>query len=168
LPETWSYGLRNPWRFSFDRATGDLYIADVGQNQFEEVDVAPASGGSGRGTNYGWNVMEGSHCLFGTGCNQVGLVLPVFEYAHNQGCSITGGYVYRGTAIPDLQGVYFFGDYCQGWVRSFRYVAGAAIELTDWAALRPGGPLTSFGEDAAGELYVISSNGGVFKVIPDS
>ena len=168
LPETWSYGLRNPWRFSFDRATGDLYIADVGQNQFEEVDVAPASGGSGRGTNYGWNVMEGSHCLFGTGCNQVGLVLPVFEYAHNQGCSITGGYVYRGTAIPDLQGVYFFGDYCQGWVRSFRYVAGAAIELTDWAALRPGGPLTSFAEDAAGELYVISSNGGVFKVIPDS
>ena len=166
LPEIWSYGLRNPWRFSFDRATGDLYIADVGQNQTEEVDVAPAAGGSGRGANYGWNIMEGSHCLIGE-CNQAGLVLPNFEYDHDQGCSITGGYVYRGAAIPALQGVYFFGDYCQGWVRSFRYVSGSSIELTDWAVLRPGGPLTSFGEDAAGELYVISANGAVFKVVPD-
>jgi glucose/arabinose dehydrogenase len=167
LPEIWSYGLRNPWRFSFDRATGDLYIADVGQNQTEEVDVAPAAGGSGRGANYGWNIMEGSHCLKGAECNQAGLVLPNFEYDHDQGCSITGGYVYRGAAIPDLQGVYFFGDYCQGWVRGFRYVSGSPIELTDWAVLRPGGPLTSFGEDAAGELYVIGSNGSVFKVVPD-
>ena len=166
LPEIWSYGLRNPWRFSFDRATGDLYIADVGQNQTEEVDVAPAAGGSGRGANYGWNIMEGSHCLIGE-CNQAGLVLPNFEYDHDQGCSITGGYVYRGAAIPALQGVYFFGDYCQGWVRSFRYVSGSSIELTDWAVLRPGGPLTSFGEDAAGELYVISANGSVFKVVTD-
>jgi glucose/arabinose dehydrogenase len=167
LPEIWSYGLRNPWRFSFDRATGDLYIADVGQNRVEEVDIAAASAGSGKGANYGWSIMEGSECLSGSTCDQTGLVLPDFEYDHGQGCSITGGYVYRGPALPDLQGVYFFGDYCQGWVRSFRFVDGAAIELTDWPALRPGGPLTSFGEDAAGELYVISSGGGVFKVVPD-
>lgn len=166
-PEIWSYGLRNPWRFSFDRATGDLYIADVGQNRIEEVDIAPANAGAGKGANYGWNIMEGSGCLSGGVCDQTGLVLPVFEYDHGQGCSITGGYVYRGAALPDLQGVYFFGDYCQGWVRSFRYADGSAIELTDWPALRPGGPLTSFGEDAAGELYVISANGGVFKVVPD-
>jgi glucose/arabinose dehydrogenase len=166
LPEIWSYGLRNPWRFSFDRATGDLYIADVGQNQFEEVDVASAADGAGRGTNYGWNVMEGSHCLTGDQCDQTGLTLPAFEYDHGQGCSITGGYVYRGAAIPQLQGVYFFSDYCQGWVRSFRYSGGAVTELTDWPTLRPGGQITSFGEDNAGELYVVAT-GGVYKVVPD-
>jgi glucose/arabinose dehydrogenase len=166
LPEIWSYGLRNPWRFSFDRATGDLYIADVGQNQLEEVDIAPASSGYGKGANYGWNIMEGSRCLGGAECDQTGLILPDFEYGHDQGCSITGGYVYRGSAIPNLQGLYFFGDFCQGWVRSFRYAAGEAIELTDWPTLRPGGAITSFGEDAAGELYVVGP-GGVFKVVPD-
>ena len=167
LPEIWSYGLRNPWRFSFDRATGDLYIADVGQNRTEEVDIGPANAGSGKGANYGWSIMEGSRCLSGSTCDQTGLVLPVFEYDHDEGCSITGGYVYRGPTLPALQGVYFYGDYCEGWVRSFRYVDGAAIEVTDWPALKPGGQLTSFGEDAAGELYVISSGGGVFKVVPD-
>jgi len=166
-PEIWGYGLRNPWRFSFDRATGDLYIADVGQNQFEEVDVASAAGGAGRGTNYGWSVMEGSHCLTGDQCDQTGLTLPAFEYDHGQGCSITGGYVYRGAAIPQLQGVYFFGDFCQGWVRSFRYSVEGATELTDWPTLRPGGQITSFGEDSAGELYVVTGNGGVYKVVPD-
>lgn len=167
-PEIWSFGLRNPWRFSFDRATGDLYIADVGQNRFEEVDVAPATEGSGRGANYGWNIMEGFQCLSGEACDQNGLTLPVFEYSHAQGCSITGGYVYRGSAVANLQGLYFFADYCEGWVRSFRYASGTALELTDWPTLRPGGPITSFGEDAAGELYVLSSSGGVFKVVPDS
>jgi glucose/arabinose dehydrogenase len=166
LPEIWSYGLRNPWRFSFDRATGDLYIADVGQERIEEVDVAPAGSGNGRGANYGWNIMEGSRCLRGDDCNQTGLTLPTFEYDHHEGCTIIGGYVYRGSAIPALQGLYFFGDFCQGWVRSFRYAAGEAIELTDWSALRPGGAITSFGEDAAGELYVLGPN-GVFKVVPD-
>jgi glucose/arabinose dehydrogenase len=165
-PEVWSYGLRNPWRFSFDRATGDLYIADVGQNQYEEVDVAPASAGNGKGLNYGWNIMEGAHCLNGGTCDTVGLVPPDFEYAHDQGCSITGGYVYRGAAIPALQGLYFFADYCQGWVRSFRYQEGQATELTDWPTLRPGGSITSFGEDGAGELYVIVQSGSVFKFIP--
>jgi glucose/arabinose dehydrogenase len=166
-PENWSYGLRNPWRFSFDRATGDLYIADVGQNQFEEVDVAPASTGSAKGVNYGWNIMEGAHCLNGGSCDQTGLTPPTFEYDHSQGCSITGGYVYRGSAIPALQGLYLFGDYCSGWVRSFRYQAGAAAELTDWPTLRPGGAITSFGEDAAGELYVLVQGGSVFKIVPE-
>jgi glucose/arabinose dehydrogenase len=165
-PEVWSYGLRNPWRFSFDRATGDLYIADVGQAQYEEVDVAPAAAGSGKGVNYGWNIMEGAHCLSGT-CDQTGLTPPAFEYNHSQGCSISGGYVYRGSAIPDLQGIYFFGDFCQGWVRSFRHQADGIIELTDWPRLRPGGSITSFGEDAAGELYVMVAEGRVFKFIPD-
>ena len=115
-PEVWSYGLRNPWRFSFDRTTGDLYIGDVGQNSFEEVDVAPAAAGSGKGLNFGWNIMEGTHCYNASTCNQSGLTLPVLEYAHSEGCSVTGGYVYRGSVIPALQGLYFFGDYCQGSV----------------------------------------------------
>jgi glucose/arabinose dehydrogenase len=165
-PEVWSYGLRNPWRFSFDRATGDLYIADVGQERFEEVDVALESAGSGRGLNYGWNIMEGAHCLTGNQCDQTGLTLPDFEYNHDQGCSITGGYVYRGAAIPSLQGVYFFGDFCRGWVRSFRYSSGTILELTDWPTLRPGGAVLSFGEDAVGELYVLGG-GGVHKVVSD-
>jgi glucose/arabinose dehydrogenase len=166
-PEVWSYGLRNPWRFSFDRTTGDLYIADVGESMVEEIDVAPATEGGGRGINYGWNRMEGSRCFGTSQCDQIGLALPTFEYSHNQGCSITGGYVYRGSAIPALQGVYFFGDYCQGWVRSLRYTGGVATEVTDWPTLRPGGLVTSFGEDAAGEVYVIAANGAVFKIIPD-
>jgi glucose/arabinose dehydrogenase len=166
-PEIWSYGLRNPWRFSFDRANGDLYIADVGQDRFEEVDVAPSAGGSARGTNFGWNIMEGAHCLSGTSCDQTGLTLPAFEYSHSQGCSITGGYVYRGSAIPELQGIYFYGDFCGGWVRSFRYAGDKVTELTDWPTLRPGSSVLSFGEDNAGELYVLSSSGEVFKIIPD-
>ncbi len=165
-PEVWSYGLRNPWRFSFDRTTGDLYIADVGQDRYEEIDVAPGGASPGKGINYGWNIMEGVHCLSGEQCDQTGLTLPAFEYGHDQGCSISGGYVYRGSAIPALQGLYFFGDYCQGWVRSIRYTGGEATELTDWPTLKPGGSVLSFGEDAAGELYVLSSSGGVFKLIP--
>jgi glucose/arabinose dehydrogenase len=165
--EVWSYGLRNPWRFSFDRATGDLYIADVGQDQYEEVNVAPSANGSGKGVNFGWNIMEGAHCLNGAQCDQSGLTLPDLEYSHTEGCSITGGYVYRGSVLPDLQGLYFYGDFCQGWVRSLRYLSGQAIEVTDWPRLRPGGSVLSFGEDAAGELYVLSSSGSVFKLIPD-
>jgi glucose/arabinose dehydrogenase len=165
-PEVWSYGLRNPWRFSFDRLTQDLYIADVGQDQFEEIDVAPSSAGRGKGVNYGWSIMEGPQCLQ-LQCDQTGLTLPVFSYSHSEGCSITGGYVYRGAAIPALQGQYFYGDYCRGWVRSIRYADGAAGELTDWPTLRPGGSVTSFGEDGAGELYVLVAEGGVFQIVPD-
>jgi glucose/arabinose dehydrogenase len=165
-PEIWSYGLRNPWRFSFDRGTGDLYIADVGEGRFEEVDISPAAGGAGKGANYGWSRMEGNHCFPSGQCDQVGLTSPAYEYSHSNGCSITGGYVYRGSAIPALQGLYFFADYCQGWVRSFRYTGGAATELTEWQALLPGGFITSFGEDAAGELYLMIQSGRVFKIVP--
>ncbi len=110
-PEIWALGLRNPWRFSFDPDGGDLYIGDVGQGSWEEIDRQPAD--SAGGENYGWNVMEGRHC-FGGDCDQTGYVKPIAEYSHDLGCSVTGGYVYRGTAQPELQGVYVFGDYCSG------------------------------------------------------
>jgi glucose/arabinose dehydrogenase len=164
-PEVWSYGLRNPWRFSFDRANGDLYIADVGQNNLEEVDVAPAASGGGKGVNYGWNIMEGNQCYGGGQCDQTGLTSPTFEYTHAEGCSIIGGYVYRGSAVPALQGLYFYGDFCQRWVHSFRYQDGTATEVTNWPALRTTSSLTSFGEDAAGELYVLESGGRVSKIV---
>ena len=165
-PEVWSYGLRNPWRFSFDRVTGDLYVGDVGQSAWEEVDVSPAADGAGKATNFGWNIMEGKHCYAASSCDQSGLTLPVLEYGHGQGCSVTGGYVYRGTAIPAIQGYYFYGDYCGGWVRSFRYQSGEAVDAFQWPTLAPGGSITSFGEDAAGELYVTSADGRVFRIIP--
>jgi glucose/arabinose dehydrogenase len=164
-PEIWSYGLRNPWRFSFDRASGDLYIGDVGQSAWEEIDVSPASEGGGKGINFGWNVMEGKHCYSTSSCNQAGLALPVLEYDHGQGCSITGGHVYRGAAIPEIQGHYFYGDYCGGWVRSIRIDADTITQHYQWPALAPGGSITSFGEDAAGELYVVSAGGQVFRIV---
>src|SRR6185295_15178485 len=123
-PEIWSFGLRNPWRFTFDPATGDLYIADVGQNAWEEVDVATAAQGAGRGANFGWSAMEGLHCFKVTPCDPGLFTLPVLEYSHADGCSVSGGFVYRGAAIPDLQGHYFYADYCSGWVRSFRLQEG--------------------------------------------
>ncbi len=166
LPEIWSLGLRNPWRFSFDRATGDLYIGDVGQNQWEEVDYTPAAEGAGRGVNYGWDLMEGLHCVESADCDRTSLALPVLEYDHGTGCSITGGYVYRGAAIPDLQGHYFYGDFCDGFVRSLRVEAGAVVDELDWPTLRPGGTVVSFGEDAAGELYVLTGEGRVSKIVP--
>ncbi|HJP57756.1 MAG TPA: PQQ-dependent sugar dehydrogenase [Gemmatimonadales bacterium] len=163
-PEVFSIGLRNPWRFSFDRAGGDLYIADVGQNEREEVDVSTAASGGGRGLNYGWNRMEGTAC-YQSGCTRGGLTLPVTEYTHADGCSITGGYVYRGQALPALAGTYFYGDFCSGWVRSFRYAGGRATDPREWPMLKPGGQITSFGEDAAGELYLTVAEGKVFKVV---
>jgi glucose/arabinose dehydrogenase len=165
-PEIWSYGLRNPWRFSFDRATGDLYIADVGESRWEEVNYASAADGAGRGVNYGWSRMEGRHCFGTEQCDQAGLTLPVLEYGRSNGCSVIGGYVYRGAAIPALRGSYFYADYCRGWVRSVRMQAGMAVEETDWPTLRPGGLVTSLGEDAAGELYLLTEQGGVFKIVP--
>jgi glucose/arabinose dehydrogenase len=165
-PEIWSYGLRNPWRFSFDRGTGDFYISDVGQGEREEVNYSSAAEGAGRGLNYGWSVMEGSRCVRGAGCDQTGLTLPTVEYDHSEGCSVTGGYVYRGTAMPALHGNYFYADYCAGWVRSFKIQGGLVTEETDWPALEPGGQITSFGEDAQGELYLLTEQGGVFKIVP--
>ena len=165
-PELWNYGLRNPWRFSFDHQTGDLYIADVGQGAHEEVNVSPAAQGSGKGLNYGWNIMEGLFCFNpAANCNSSGLTLPVLDYHHSNGCSITGGYVYRGSAIPGIRGTYFYSDYCSGWVRSFVYQNGQAAQQTDWVSLRPGGNVTSFGEDTQGELYILTAQGGVYRII---
>ena len=167
--QVWSLGLRNPWRFSFDRITGDLYIGDVGQGAREEIDVAIAPN-AGRQANYGWRLMEGSLCFNpSSNCNSGGLTLPVFDYPHlNGACSVTGGYVYRGSVKPDLRGTYFYADFCAGFVKSFRYQNGQPTEQTEWPLLSPpGGFVTSFGEDAAGELYVMTQGGGLFKFIPN-
>ncbi len=165
-PEVWSYGLRNPWRIAFDPATGDLYIADVGQQEWEEVNVSPSAEGAGKGLNFGWNVMEGPECFLDSSCDQGAFELPVLSYSHSDGCSITGGFVYRGAAIPALQGHYFYSDYCQGWVRSFRFENGSAVDQFQWPTLAPGSNVPGFGRDAAGELYVMSTAGVVFKIVP--
>jgi glucose/arabinose dehydrogenase len=164
-PEIWSYGLRNPWRFSFDRANGDLYIGDVGQGDVEEVDVATTAGGRGRGLNFGWNTMEGDRCFNpSSGCVTTGLTMPEVTYDHGEGCSITGGYVYRGSAIPWLVGTYFYADYCVGFVRSFRYVSGSPTEASSWPSLSVVNP-TSFGQDADGELYLCARGGTIYKIV---
>jgi glucose/arabinose dehydrogenase len=152
VAETWAYGLRNPWRFSFDRETGDLYIGDVGQGQWEEIDFQPA--GSPGGQNYGWRIMEGLHCFNpSTNCNQMGLTLPIHEYSHSQGnCSVTGGYVYRGSQIPGLVGTYIFGDYCTGTIWGLKRNASGVWERT--VLLDTNLNISSFGEDEAGEVYV--------------
>jgi glucose/arabinose dehydrogenase len=168
LAEIWAYGLRNPYRFSFDRSTGDLYIGDVGQNRVEEIDVHV--GGQPGGQNYGWNRTEGSQCYSpASGCDRSGITFPVYEYGHDQGCAVTGGVVYRGCRMPDLAGTYFFGDYCSGFVRSFRVVNGQASDLRDWSAGLSGiGSVTSFGTDADGEVYVVDYDGEVYRLEPVS
>ncbi len=157
--EIWAWGLRNPWRFSFDRSTGDLYIGDVGQNSYEEIDFQPAT--SAGGENYGWAIMEGAHCYPSDPCDSTDLVLPVAEYDHSLGCSVTGGVVYRGPA-PDLQGIYFYGDYCSG------RIWGLVQEGGGWSTqvlTNTGLSITSFGEDEAGNVYVIDFwNGDVYQV----
>jgi glucose/arabinose dehydrogenase len=167
--QVWSLGLRNPWRFSFDRQTGDIYIGDVGQNAREEINVSPAPN-AGRGLNYGWRLMEGFLCFNPiSNCNSGGLTLPEIDYPHLSGaCSVTGGYVYRGSALPARNGTYFYADYCAGFVRSFRYLNGQPTEQTEWPLLSPpGSQVTSFGEDTDGELYVMTQGGGLFKFIPN-
>lgn len=161
-PEIWNYGLRNPWRVDFDPATGDLYVADVGQGRWEEVSVSPAGG---RGVNYGWNIMEGPECVI-DGCDQSGLEPPVVWYSHAEGCSITGGFVYRGAAIPALRGHYFYSDFCTGFVRSFRLESGAAVDQYQWPTLAPGGSVPGFGRDAQGELYLLTAAGVVYRIVP--
>ena len=161
--EIWAKGLRNPWRYAFDATTGLLYIADVGQDAREEVDVVPASQA---GINYGWSIMEGLSCYNASSCTQTGLTLPVIDYTHTNGaCSITGGYVYRGSAIPGIRGHYFYSDYCAGFLHSFRYENGVAVDQKDWALSL--GNVTSFGVDFAGELYVLSGS-SVLKVAQGS
>jgi glucose/arabinose dehydrogenase len=160
-PEIWALGLRNPWRFSFDRATGDLYIADVGQNSFEEVDVQEASGGGGQ--NYGWNIREGLSCFQSAACAQSGLTPPVHVYDHSQGeCSITGGFVYRGQEIPALRGVYVYGDFCSGRIWGLRQADGI---WENKLLLESKLALSTFGEDEAGNLYVADLSGGsIYKI----
>lgn len=168
-PEIWAYGLRNPWRFSFDRASGDIYIADVGQSTLEEVNVASRDAA---GLNYGWKIAEGKQCRGGgKGCDMTGLTAPVHDYGRSDGQSITGGYVYRGECMPDVQGMYFFGDFASARIWTFEYKGeGAITNHSDRSSsIDPTNAingLTSFGEDAFGELYVISRDGKIFKLIP--
>jgi glucose/arabinose dehydrogenase len=173
--EIWALGLRNPYRWSFDRQTDDLWIADVGQNCWEEINFTPAS--STGGENYGWDVMEGLHCFNEANhfdCVQgpcgTGLVDPVVEYGHGPECSVTGGYVYRGSQIPAIQGLYFFADYCSDQVHSVAFEGATMVDSTNWtAALDPPNAainsVSGFGEDADGELYIVDLGGEVFKII---
>jgi glucose/arabinose dehydrogenase len=156
--EIWAKGLRNPWRYAFDAPTGLLYIADVGQGAREEVNVVPATQA---GVNYGWSIMEGAICYNASTCNQTGLTLPIIDYTHAAGCSITGGYVYRGSAIPGIRGHYLYSDYCTGFLRSFRYENGVAVDVKDWGLTMS--LVSSFGVDFGGELYVMSGN-SILKV----
>lgn len=183
--EVWAYGLRNPWRWSFDRLTGDLYIADVGQNNWEEINYQAAA--STGGENYGWDVFEANVCFEPTPPDTMcpspptGFTFPVLQYSHSQGCSITGGYVYRGCAMPDLSGTYFYSDICTAFIRTFQGVSGgvAQNQQNRTADLAPGGGLSiggvsSFGEDARGELYIVDYGGGangdgeIYRIIPES
>ena len=162
-PEVWAYGLRNPWRFSFDPATGRLWVADVGQDRFEEIDLVQ------KGGNYGWNRMEGRHC-FSAGsaaCDPSAFNPPLFEYDHaSGGCSVTGGFVYQGAALPRLRGAYVYGDYCSGQIRALRYDGARVTDqglLAD-TELR----ISAFGQDSAGSIFVLdhSDSGGVFRLTP--
>ncbi|MCB1182525.1 PQQ-dependent sugar dehydrogenase [bacterium] len=169
----WTYGLRNPWCFSFDSGTGDLYIADVGQGQWEEVDIVPA--GTAGGRNFGWRVTEGTHCYNpSSGCDATGHTLPVYEYSHGGSpfrCSISGGYVYRGAEIPDLQGTYFFSDFCSNQIWTMRWtLSGGLSPVSDCSDdLTPTGGyggVSGFGRDGLGELYILDhGNGAVYRIV---
>ncbi len=152
--EVWAYGIRNPWRFSFDGKTGDLWVGDVGQNAREEVNIVYP------GVNYGWNVMEGSECFGAASCNQDNLRAPVAEYGHSLGCSITGGYVYRGQRVRELEGVYLYADFCSGRIWGLRH-DGAAVTAQAELVKAPF-QISSFGEDAEGEVYVVGFDGGIY------
>ena len=165
LPEIWAYGLRNPWRFTFDKDTGDLWIADVGQGKYEEIDFSAASNGNdaAKGANFGWNRFEGNHDYQGGG-SHAGFVFPVFEYTHSEGCSVTGGYRYRGSALPGMQGAYVFADYCNNTIRVLSLTGGTAKQIAS-VKVDPQ-PIVSFGQDAKGELYALSFDGAVSKLVP--
>jgi glucose/arabinose dehydrogenase len=161
-PEVWLYGARNPWRFSFDAETDDLWVADVGQNEWEEIDLLPAADGGGKGANLGWDRMEGTHSFEGDEPDDD--VLPVYEYSHDDGCSVTGGVVYRGSAVPELAGAYLFSDFCQGTLRAIRVAGG---ELADERVFdAETSSASSFGVDAAGDVYVASLEGPIYRIDP--
>ena len=160
--EIWALGLRNPWRFAFDRFSGLLYIADVGQDRWEEINVVPMSIA---GVNYGWKIMEGASCYGTSNCNQSGLQRPAVSYSHeNSTCSVIGGFVYRGQKIPEIKGQYFYSDYCNSWLRSFGFADGKVTDRHEWPIGKLGS-ITSFGEDAQGELYICTSSGRVYRII---
>jgi glucose/arabinose dehydrogenase len=158
--EIWALGLRNPWRFCFDPASGLLIIADVGQNEWEEIDAVPARVGR---WNFGWNRMEGRH-VFRASAQTSGLTAPVDEYGHDRGCSVIGGFVYRGHELPALDGLYFYSDYCDGRLRAERIENLHVTERAEWN-LHLSGSVSSFGLDAAGELYVTTLDGHVYKIV---
>jgi glucose/arabinose dehydrogenase len=160
-PEIWANGLRNPWRFSFDSLNGDLYIADVGENKWEEVNYLPA--GSPPGTNFGWNYFEGNEPYRNDAPSEHSMVYPVWTYDHQVGCSITGGYVYRGESLPEWFGVYIYGDYCTGniWGLLQNPDGGWENRLTFTIPAY----ITSFGLDQAGEIYIVSITGKIFKLV---
>jgi glucose/arabinose dehydrogenase len=158
--EIWAKGLRNPWRYAFDPPTGMLYIADVGQGLHEEVNAVVATRA---GLNYGWNVWEGLSCYNASTCSSTGYEPPILDYGHGPACSITGGYVYRGNDIPAIRGHYFYSDFCAGFLRSFRYENGAAVDQKDWGL--PSSNVVSFGKDFDGELYIIAGD-DILKIAP--
>lgn len=172
-PEMWAWGLRNPWRFSWDRASRDLWVADVGGNEREEIDFLPVvQGGAGRAANLGWNLMEGT-LQTGDEPPPKGYIPPIFDYDHSNGeCAVVGGYVYRGKAIPSLAGIYVFADYCNGELRGLLRKADNTVDEAGFGINAPGGPLeaggavTTFGEDNDGELFVLAASGGIYKIVP--
>ena len=162
-PEIWAYGLRNPWRFSFDRETGDLLIGDVGQNRYEEATLIPVGEG---GANLGWDILEGPECYEADDCDLSGTLMPFFFYPTSEGgCAVTGGYVYRGEAIPELSGAYLAADFCSGFV--WAVGPGEDGSATVSEPIETGMAISSFTEDASGELYLIDLNGAVFKIVPN-
>jgi glucose/arabinose dehydrogenase len=166
-PEVWTWGLRNPWRFSWDRDTKDLWIADVGQNSYEEINfLAHENGGAGRGANLGWSLMEGTHPYEGATPPEDD-VLPIFDYDRANGeCSVTGGYLYRGARLPSLAGVYLYADYCKDDIRGLLRKPDGSIEEASLGITVPGGAITTFGQDADGELFVASQTGSVYRLVP--
>ncbi len=161
-PEVWAYGLRNPWRIWIDHETRLMYIGDVGQADWEEIDVISIDDA---GANFGWIYLEGSMCFRAPECRDVPTVLPVLEYSHAEGCSVTGGVVYRGEAIPELDGTYFYADWCRGWMRSFRYDDGEVVDEREWDELEPG-QVNTFGVDGSGEMYIGNWSGQLLKLVP--
>jgi glucose/arabinose dehydrogenase len=159
-PEIWVYGLRNPWRFSFDRQTGDFYIGDVGQNVWEEIDFLPAGTG---GVNFGWNYFEGNHAFVGNPPDGLAAVFPVAEYRHEGSCSVTGGYVYRGAQLPAWNGVYLYADFCSGEI--FGLLQGSDGQWQNQSLFGTGQQITSFGQDESGELYFVGRGGNVFQLV---
>ena len=163
-PEVWAYGFRNPWRLAIDPLTGLVFVSDVGHFSWEEINITTLDQS---GLNYGWPILEGDACYKAETCDDAGLTRPRVTYDHSVGCAVIGGPVYRGAAMPELQGTYFYSDYCVGWTRSFRFEAGAVVSERDWTDdLGSLSNITSFGVDSSGEMYVIQQTGEIYRIDP--